>query len=356
MLQSLHRARLRSHLLSAPAPTVADAAAHMLAVQSQDFSGGRWALAVRTAGRPARSDVDAAFERGEIVRTWTQRGTLHIVPSADLSWILPVTVGRQLRAAAGMQRAYGIDDEDVVRAERVVRAALAGGDRLTRAGFTAVLSAAGMDASASRGNHLLWALAVRAVVAYGPVVPRDDGPTREQYLVAVDDLPSARPVADPAAELLVSYLRSHGPATLADFRWWAGLPQAAGREAESAAGDRIVPGDEEGMLVVAGADAAASTPAAAEARVRALPAWDEYYLSYADRSRVCPPEWKDRVGPAANGMVKPVLIAGGEVIGTWAHSSAVGKHHLPPVATVFGGAASDGVAEALAEYAEFSAS
>ena len=55
--------RLRSHLLSAPAPTVAEAASHMLATQAQEFWGGRWALAARTRGRTTIRDVDAAFEQ-----------------------------------------------------------------------------------------------------------------------------------------------------------------------------------------------------------------------------------------------------------------------------------------------------
>ncbi|MFS0867811.1 winged helix DNA-binding domain-containing protein [Microbacterium sp. 179-B 1A2 NHS] len=352
----VQRARLRSHLLSAPASTVTDAATHMLAVQSQDFGGGRWALAARTADHPGRSDVDGAFERGELVRTWTQRGTLHIVAAADLAWILPVTAGRQLQAAAGIHRAYGIDDTDLGRAERAVRTALAGGNRLTRAEFADVLAGAGIETTASRANHLLSALAVRAVLALGPVVPRESGPTREQYLVAVDDLPAGRTVTDPLAELLVAYLRSHGPATLADFRWWVGLPQTAVREAAATAGDRIAPAEEAGMFVGTDAGDAAAAVADGADRVRALPPWDEYYLSYADRSRVCAPERMARVGPSANGMVKPVLVAGGEVVGTWSHSTAVGKHHLPPVAAAFEEEASVDATDALAEYARFLAS
>ena len=53
--------RLRSHRLSAPAPTIAAAAAHMLATQGQEFWGGRWALAARTARKVAMAPVSAPF-------------------------------------------------------------------------------------------------------------------------------------------------------------------------------------------------------------------------------------------------------------------------------------------------------
>src|SRR5690606_34994219 len=78
--------RLRSHRLTAPAETVVDAATHMTATQGQEFWGGRWALAARTKGEPSISDVDAAFASGALVRSWTQRGTMHILPASDLDW------------------------------------------------------------------------------------------------------------------------------------------------------------------------------------------------------------------------------------------------------------------------------
>lgn len=85
----------------------------------------------------------------------------------------------------------------------------------------------------------------------------------------------------------------------------------------------------------------------------ALPAWDEYFLSYADRSSSCPPEHLPDVGPTLNGLVRPVLVAGGEVVGTWSHSVAVGKHHLEPVATPFGAVREASVAAALARFSAF---
>ena len=87
--------RLRSHRLSAPAPSIAAAAHHMLATQGQEFWGGRWALAARTRGNPSVRDVDAAFDRGEIVRSWTMRGTIHVIPARDLAWVLSLTAEPQ---------------------------------------------------------------------------------------------------------------------------------------------------------------------------------------------------------------------------------------------------------------------
>ena len=126
--------RLRSHRLSAPAPTIAAAAAHMLATQGQEFWGGRWALAARTKGDPSVRDVDAAFDRGEIVRSWTMRGTIHVIPARDLAWVLSLTADRQHRSAAAVHRAEAIDGDELVKAERLAVGALAGGNRLDAQG------------------------------------------------------------------------------------------------------------------------------------------------------------------------------------------------------------------------------
>lgn len=349
----IRRERLRRHRLTAPAASVAETAAHMTATQAQEFWGGRWALAARTASHPTLREVDAAFaEPGGLVRSWTQRGTLHIVPSADLPWILSVTAERQRRQHAGIHRSVGIDADVLARAEAVTRAALAGGNRLTRSEFADVLTGAGIDATPPRGNHLFSALALRLALVLGPVVPRDGAPTRDQYVVAPEDwLGMPTQPADAEAELLVRYLRGHGPATLDDFGWWAGLPKRVTQRARDSAGD--------GAVEVAEGLFAESGPGPEEAQadaVRALPPFDEYYLSYRDRTVPCSPAVAARIGPTMNGMVRPILVADGAVVGTWSHSLAVGRHHLAPTADLFGEAgpvAEADVDVALTRYARF---
>jgi len=368
-LDDLRARRMAAHRLSGPAPDVVAAAQHMTATQAQEFWGGRWALAIRAAGEPTLSEVDAAFERGELIRSWTQRGTVHIVDPRDLEWMLSITSDRQNRQAAGIHRSLDIDDDPLARAEHAARAALRGGNRLTRPEFAAILAGAGVDTAGMRGNMILTALCRRAVMVLGPVVPREDAPTREQYLVAADEwITGAVTPADPLAEMLVRYLRGHGPATLADFRWWAGLPLRLARAAREGAGGRVAEVDD-GVLVEAdaeaqagaepGADAGAPRPDVGErplgADPLALPPFDEYYLSYADRTVAAPEDLVRVIGPSANGAVKPVLIdSGGSVVGTWKHSLAVGRHHLAPVADLPDpGADPASVTAALARFSRF---
>lgn len=348
--------RLRSHLLSAPARTVAEAARHMLATQAQEFWGGRWALAARTLGAPTLSDVDAVFDDGTIVRSWTMRGTLHAVPARDLAWVLSVTGERQARQAAAIHAREGIDGAERTRAESLARAALGGGGRLTRAELAAVWEAGGVGTTGQRGYHLLTALAVRGVLCLGPVIPREAGPTREQYIVLAEEWAGdAATPADPHAELFARYVAAHGPASARDFAWWAGLPLGVSRDAAAAASDRLVEVGRDGGDALFLAAGPRPRRSAAAPTVAALPPFEEYFLSYADRSAVCAPAFLDAVGPAKNGVVRPVLVADGRVVGVWTHSLALGRHRDAPVPELFDPAAAtaEDVAAALARYRAF---
>lgn len=352
---TLRERRLRSHRLSAPAATIAEAASHMLATQAQEFWGGRWAIASRTRGAPSVRDVDAAFDRGEIVRSWTMRGTIHLIPPRDLAWVLSLTGDRQARQAAATRRVEGIDEDELARAEMLARAALRGGNRLARKELFEVFEAGGVSTARQRGYHLLVALSLRAVICQGPVVARPGGPTREQYFVLVEEwVTDAASPANPLGEFFFRFIASHGPAGARDFAWWTGLPLGVSRAAAVEASDRVtvVAEDPEPLY-----ETAAPPPrrSASAPNVVALPPFEEYYLSYADRTVPCAPEFLGAIGPSMNGIVRPILVADGEIIGVWTHSVAVGRHADSPIPELFthGTATDSQVGAALDRYRAF---
>lgn len=342
--QRIRDLRLRSHRLTSPAPSVTAAAEHMLATQGQEFWGGRWALASRTKGTPTISRVDSAFDRGELVRSWTMRGTVHVIPAQHLSWVLSLTGERQLRAAGSRHRMLGLTAADLTRAEKATRAALAGGGQLTRTELFDVLRGIGIDPREQRGVHVLYALSVCGVVVQGPVVPRAGAPTREQYVVLAEDwiTESASP-SDPLVEFFVRYICSHGPAGTADFAWWSGLPIGMARAAAAADDPRLTPIGDDSW---AAADLPRRHPSAPE--VFALPPFEEYFLSYADRSVACAPEHAPTV--MTGGAMRPILVARGEIVATWTHSHALARLNADPSAEhLIQGAVTDAEASAALE-------
>ncbi|GAB3600418.1 winged helix DNA-binding domain-containing protein [Microbacterium tumbae] len=345
---ALRAERLRSHRLTAPAATIAEAASHMLAVQSQEFWGGRWALASRTRREPTIRQADALFDSGELVRAWTQRGTLHIVPARDLAWMLRVTGERQLRAAAPRYRELGLDGEVLALVERSIRAALRGGNGLSRAELFAVLLGAGIDPAGQRGVHAIQNLALRGIVCQGPVVVRQGGVSREQLFVLVEEhVEESADPADPAAELFVRYIEGHGPASVVDFAWWSGLTLSTCREAAERATARVTE-IADGLFRAVRGPRRSPVP-----QVLALASFEEYYISYVDRSVAGAPERLAVIGPGRNGMVRPILLAGGQVVGAWRTSTALGRHTEHPDVELFDDVAEEHVSAALARYAAF---
>lgn len=91
----------------------------------------------------------------------------------------------------------------------------------------------------------------------------------------------------------------------------------------------------------------------------ALGAFDEFYISYADRTAVCASENLAAVGPGKNGMVRPVLLVDGRVVGLWAPSDAIGKSGAQSIVELFSEVAaiptaSDAeIARAVDRYAAF---
>lgn len=67
----------------------------------------RWALGLRAVGATEAS-VEAALERGEIVRSHPMRGTHHFVASADLRWLLELIAPRTLAMAVHRHRNLGL--------------------------------------------------------------------------------------------------------------------------------------------------------------------------------------------------------------------------------------------------------
>lgn len=311
----LRAARLESHGLRGGLPTVGDAVRRLGAVQAQDFTAAKWVLGARVRGSVA-ADVDAAIEAREIVRSWPMRGTLHLLPTDRLRPILAITAPRILQQSVTRHRQLDLDEATYRRARAVAEVELAGGASRSRDELQAAWEAAGIATTGQRGYHLIAWLARDAVICWGPIEGRG------QRLVLLDEWVPGPAAAEDREEtlgrLFGAYIAGHGPATVQDFAWWAGLTLGDARRARAAADGVVVAFDDERFVAAdAGwpADPAARAPRAAGAL--ALAPFDEYFLGYADRAAVCDPGHAARVIPGGNGVFQPILVAGGRVVGTW---------------------------------------
>ena len=65
----------------------------MGAMQAQDYAMSKWAVGVRLP-KLTEKTIEAAMDRGEIIRTHVLRPTWHIVSADDLRWMLALTAPR----------------------------------------------------------------------------------------------------------------------------------------------------------------------------------------------------------------------------------------------------------------------
>jgi hypothetical protein len=299
----LGRYRLAAQRLtpSAVAADVTGAARAVAGVQAQDVRAAGLALSSRVPGL-RRADVDGSG----LVRTWTVRGTVHLVDPADLPWLDAVLGPRnrerfdaEMRKRGDYEAAVGmLDDLVAVLAERP----------LDRAGLLAELARRGHPALGQRSINVLmpWA-AARGLVAGLP-----DGRYRAaQPPPAVD--------ADLAlATLAGRYLAGYGPAAAEDLAWWSGLPLTTARRALAALGHTETAG---GLLALPGTFD--STPPPAPAALL-LAAFDTTMLGWRTREPLVAAD-DDRHVQHGGGMLRPVVLAGGRAAGIWSLKPRAGR-------------------------------
>jgi hypothetical protein len=300
--------------------SVPDAVRWMTASQAQDLQAALWAVGLRVPGS-GLSNVRAALDSGSIVRSWPMRGTLHLVAPEDLRWMLGLTAERLTKSIAGRHRELGITWADIEKCRDVALEHVAGGGSMSRSELFAAFESAGQPTTGQRGIHILGTLCRHAWLVQGPLAGN------QQLMVAFEDwIPVSRELErqEALAEFMLRYFCSHGPATVRDFAWWTGLTLTEVRGAFEKIRGKLAAVEFEGASYWMSPETAAllDDGVPGQRSVLLLPGFDEFLLGYTDRSLVLAPEHADRIVPGGNGVFKKTLVAGGEVIGTWAREGA----------------------------------
>ena len=116
------------------------------------------------------------------------------------------------------------------------------------------------------------------------------------------------------AQLAFTYFTSHGPATLHDFTWWSGLSVAESRHALDQVKSKFVSeiiGEQTYWFTNS-----FTFPKHDKDLVHILPAFDEFIISYKDRSASLPHESHHKA-VSNNGVFRPIIVVNGKVIGIW---------------------------------------
>lgn len=349
IFRRMHIGRLRlahQHIAGPAFDDADDVVRHHGAVQAQDFLGALWGLGLRSR-HATEASVEGAITRRAIVRTWPMRGTLHFVAAEDARWMLRLLTPRVIAGAASRYRQLELDSAVLTRSARVAERALEGGKCVRRDGMYVLWNDAGITTDGSRGLHILGHLAQTGLLCFGP----RDG--KQHTITLLEEwLPSARRLERDEAlgELARRYFTSHGPATVQDFAWWSGLTVTDARSGLESVQSELVRDDIDGRAVWF-----PPTPSTRGGRASAylLPAWDEYTVAYRDRGDVLDARFATRVN-AGGGVLKPVVVIGAQVVGTWQRTIAKGKVVVnPSVFRRLAHAEADALDAAIARYGAF---
>jgi hypothetical protein len=288
-------------------------------MQAQDYESGLWSLGVRLP-LSSRVEVESALTTAKIVRTWPQRGTIHLVPGEDARWMVEHLGAPMLaeRSLGPRWRHLGLEATIANRAVDVLAAALAG-QRLTRAGCLSALAGAGISTEGQRGYHLLWYAAAKGVVVIGPHV---DG---EQTFALLDDLAPTQVTmdADSALSTMVRrYLQSHGPATMKDIVGWLGSTARAIKpilaDLSEVNSEPVEWPEGRARTVFWLQSAAPTSPGPSDdTELWPMPGFDEFMLGYKERELHLSSSDVNRVVPGRNGVFRPTVAQGGCAVAVW---------------------------------------
>jgi len=323
--------RLANHGLGVsrfPAGTsVSEVAGAMSGVHAQILSAGEVSAALRIEGA-TRSDVRRAlWDDRTVVKTFGPRGTVHLLPAADL--------GRWMAALGAIPSRSPFPDGVRMTADETEAVVTAIGSALDDTELTVdeLTEAVGDLAGAWAVEPVMPAFqtmwprwrqatdraAYAGVLCYGPDRARNVTYTHPRRWTG-----HAAPVdADEAvAWAIESYLRSYGPATPASFAPWFGASAAWAAEGMAAHAGLVRVG-------LDGEPAYDLPDASYDVRpvegVQLLPYFDAFVVGSRPRSRLFPGRAASRaLTPSGQAGNYPVLLVDGVVAGVW-HQKRSGR-------------------------------
>ena len=319
---SLPRLRAATQLLHRPASAKDPAAIaqEIAGAQAQDVYAGPLNFRSRSRTLTAADIKRARTEDRSLLRTWVMRMTIHLIPTEDAGWWLPLFEPLIERWSATRLAQLGLPRQEQEKGLAAIARALADEGPLTRTEARERVAAAGIELNQQTGMHLMLSAVVSGVACLGP----DRGKTtclvrREDWLGKVPRFDRDRALA----ELARRYLGAFGPATDRDFAYWAGLPLRDVRDGIEAISRELedVRVGAETMLTLRGA----LPRLPAQGQVRMLGNFDTYLLGWKDRAFAVSNEHAAHVKEGGGGWIRPVVVRDGVVVGGWRSSRKGGN-------------------------------
>lgn len=298
-------------------------------VQAQLASAATLAVRVRQQ-RPNAGEIAGALARGDLIKTWAMRGTLHLLVPEQAGDFLSLLASGRMWERPSWVNAFGLDPDQVQGLRAVVRQAL-DGRVLTREELVAEVAARTGSDGISRALRSGWGTVLKPLAYHGDLC---FGPNRGNHVTfttpeAASTAWRALPVPDEAGpRAVLSYLDAYGPATSEGFGNWLSrgrIPKRRLSEWFEAAAGRLAEVDVDGARAYVRAehidDLAATRPGPSPV-VRLLPGFDQWVLGPGTEDAHVLPSARRRAVSRQSGWIAPVVVVDGVVRGTWELTAA----------------------------------
>lgn len=288
------------------------------AVQAQDYPMAKWALGIRLP-RSTEAMIEAALDRGEILRTHVLRRTWHFVSADDIYWMLDLTAPRIKASMKSRHKAMGITDAMLAKSNRVVSKALGLRGHLSREKLIEELKGAGIPTDENKASHYFVQAELDEIICSGP----RNGNTLT-YALLEERVPKRRSLTreESLAKLARTYFSSRGPATVHDFSWWSGLSMADARNALEMVSSEFDSTTKN--AVTYWYPKSITRRKERQRRPYLLPAYDEFIISYRDRGASIDLKHQSKT-VSDNGIFRPATVIGGRVSALWKRSTVSEK-------------------------------
>ena len=279
-------------------------------MQAQDYAMVKWAIGVRLPGATAET-VQSAMDSGEIIRTHLLRPTWHLVSADDIYWMLELSAPQIKTSLKARHNQLELSKTILAKSNSILEKNLTGGKHLTREEILVEFEKARIAIDENRASHILFWAELEGIICSGAA---KNG--KQTYALLEERIPKPPALTrhESLAKLAKTYFTSRCPATLQDFVWWSGLSVGDAKLALELTGSDLKTEaiDSHSYLLPPSFSISRSEKESAYM----MPAFDEFIISYKDRSAILPFENQKKT-ISSNGIFRPMIVINGQVKGTW---------------------------------------
>jgi hypothetical protein len=313
--------------------TARDIASWMGALQAQDYNMVKWAFGIRLPDATEIS-INEEIDSGKIIRTHLLRPTWHFVSSDDIYWIQKISADHIRSSLSYRDNQLGLTSRILSKTSSAIENILKNNIHLTREELFTELVNSGLKLKNEQASHIFVRAETEGIICSGRQKKGKPTFALLHEWVPVNKKNYTRD--ESLKELGYKYFMSRGPATVQDFAWWSGLSLREARLGLEYNKSNLISEVVENQTFWF-SDYSVNNDQNQE-RVFLLPSYDEFLLSYRDRSASISDN-NHKKAVSNNGIFYPVILSDNQISGTWkrkskrdnvAISTSLFKTKLPP--------------------------